>query len=277
VCPVGKFSSGQSLEACQVCPLGAFASTPGATECTFSAKCLSSCNLVDVEANRSVSETKTRTELFSGACAYHELTTLPEGPSGQCTITADAATCRRHCDMDISCTSYKTGDSLALQTSGFNCCLQYCSPTTVFNMSQAKAPCAVEVAAACIDDEQGRLAAFGMTCDAVIGLGCDTDLHDANPAAPVGSLVSIVCPTACDAACTTSPSCTDDEQGRLAAFGMTCDAVIGLGCDADLHDANPAAPVGSLVSLVCPTACDVACCIDDPNGILASYGTNCLP
>ena len=65
---------------------------------------------------------------------------------------------------------------------------------------------------------------------AIIGLGCAADLHSANPAAPVGSLVSVIGPTLCDAACAVPPSCIDDAGGLLASAGMTCDAVIGLGC-----------------------------------------------
>ena len=48
----------------------------------------------------------------------------------------------------------------------------------------------VPVVAPCEDDANGDLAAFG-GCDAVVAAGCDTDLHTVNPAAPVGSIVSV--------------------------------------------------------------------------------------
>ncbi|EOD32290.1 hypothetical protein EMIHUDRAFT_231037 [Emiliania huxleyi CCMP1516] len=139
-------------------------------------------------------------------------------------------------------------------------------------------------------------------------LGCDTDLHTVNPAAPEGSILSRICPASCGA-CepeeSTPPSppstpippllvlCEDDPGGLLTAWltayrGCAFLTAGLVGCDTDLHTINPAAPVGSTMSLICPASCG-ACeseeitplspllvaallCEDDFFGLAASYG-----
>eukprot|EP01051_Picozoa_sp_SAG22_P005395 SAG22_NODE_319_length_12493_cov_33.326475_1_plen_635_part_00 len=114
--------------------------------------------------------------------------------------------------------------------------------------------------------------------------GCGADLHLVNPAAPEGTLVSLLCPVSCET-CSLSvaqpETCTDDPDGVLVSFGG-CAAVVGMGCGTDLHSVNPAAPEGSLVSLLCPVSCEDCPepvpepepepCADDPGGVLMSFG-----
>ena len=57
----------------------------------------------------------------------------------------------------------------------------------------------------------------------------------------------------------TNPACKDfidDANGDLAATGVTCEQVLLLGCDSDLHISEPQLPEGSLVSLICPVSCN---------------------
>ena len=51
-------------------------------------------------------------------------------------------------------------------------------------------------------------------------------------------------------------ACADDAAGLLASAGATCAQVVPLGCQVDLNTLNPLAPVGTLVSLVCPLSCN---------------------
>ena len=77
-------------------------------------------------------------------------------------------------------------------------------------------------------------------------------------------------------------SCQDDPDGVLTAFGG-CATGVTLGCDTDLNTVNPAAaPVGTLVSLLCPASCGkcespspsppAVLCQDDPDGVLTAFG-----
>ena len=50
-----------------------------------------------------------------------------------------------------------------------------------------------------VDDPNGVLAATGVTCEQVLMLGCDTDIHSMQPGLPEGSLVSLICPVSCEA------------------------------------------------------------------------------
>ena len=81
--------------------------------------------------------------------------------------------------------------------------------------------------------------------------GCEAVDFDACAAAPLNGTA---------AACTGAPSCLDDKAGLLAAAGADCgDMFELLGCDADLHAANPTIPEGSLVSIICPKRCEPGC------------------
>lgn len=51
----------------------------------------------------------------------------------------------------------------------------------------------------CKDDPTNVLAQAGASCALLKNLGCKSDLHSMNPAAPKGSIVEIVCPVTCDA------------------------------------------------------------------------------
>eukprot|EP01052_Picozoa_sp_SAG31_P010837 SAG31_NODE_602_length_13638_cov_32.936037_19_plen_363_part_00 len=56
-----------------------------------------------------------------------------------------------------------------------------------------------------------------------------------------------------------NPACKDfedDPEGILAAADVSCEQVIQLGCDTDLHSAMREIPEGSLVSLLCPVSCN---------------------
>jgi hypothetical protein len=146
----------------------------------------------------------------------------------------------------------------------------------------AEEPAPSSAPVACVDDPNGDLAAFG-GCVSVVSMGCDVDLNTVNPAAPVGSLVSLICPTSCVEACAQAPapSCADDAAGMLAAAALTCASIVGMSCDTDLSTVNPAAPVGTLVSSICPESCDMcgpppaAACVDDALGMLTSAGMTC--
>ena len=48
----------------------------------------------------------------------------------------------------------------------------------------------------------------------------------------------------------------DDPNGALVAHGVTCQQVVALGCDTDLHAMQPELPEGSLVSMLCPVSCN---------------------
>ena len=48
----------------------------------------------------------------------------------------------------------------------------------------------------------------------------------------------------------------DDPNGALVAHGVTCQQVVALGCDTDLHVMQPELPEGSLVSMLCPVSCN---------------------
>ena len=48
----------------------------------------------------------------------------------------------------------------------------------------------------------------------------------------------------------------DDPNGDLVAHGVTCQQVVALGCDTDLHAMQPELPEGSLVSMLCPVSCN---------------------
>ena len=56
------------------------------------------------------------------------------------------------------------------------------------------------------------------------------------------------------------PGCVDDPGGMLSTLGGSCGEAVPLGCATDLHSVNPAAPVGSVVSLICPLSCDAEAC-----------------
>jgi predicted outer membrane repeat protein len=53
--------------------------------------------------------------------------------------------------------------------------------------------------------------------------------------------------------------CVDDPAGLLASAGTSCADLLALGidCEYDLHEMNPAAPAGSLVKTFCLSSCDV--------------------
>eukprot|EP01052_Picozoa_sp_SAG31_P022508 SAG31_NODE_1792_length_7256_cov_1.774626_8_plen_308_part_00 len=58
---------------------------------------------------------------------------------------------------------------------------------------------------------------------------------------------------------TENPACKDfedDPNGILAEAEVTCEQVLQLGCETDLHSAMRSMPEGSLVSLLCPVSCD---------------------
>ena len=48
----------------------------------------------------------------------------------------------------------------------------------------------------------------------------------------------------------------DDPNGALATHGVTCQQVVALGCDTDLHAMQPELPEGSIVSMLCPVSCN---------------------
>ena len=48
----------------------------------------------------------------------------------------------------------------------------------------------------------------------------------------------------------------DDPNDALVAHGVTCQQVVALGCDTDLHAMQPELPEGSLVSMLCPVSCN---------------------
>jgi len=48
----------------------------------------------------------------------------------------------------------------------------------------------------------------------------------------------------------------DDPNGALVTHGVTCQQVVALGCDTDLHAMQPELPEGSLVSMLCPVSCN---------------------
>eukprot|EP01052_Picozoa_sp_SAG31_P020698 SAG31_NODE_1569_length_7855_cov_13.073234_1_plen_185_part_10 len=77
-------------------------------------------------------------------------------------------------------------------------------------------------------------------------------------------------------------ACADDPDGQVASFGTDCATVEGqFGCTTDLSSTGaPGVPVGTLVSAVCPASCDSCpapplACADDPDGQVASFGTDC--
>ena len=68
-----------------------------------------------------------------------------------------------------------------------------------------------------------------------------------------------VCETARTSAPPPPPGCegfVDDQNGDLAAAGVSCQQVAALGCDVDLHTVQPSMAAGSLVSMFCPIACN---------------------
>ena len=48
----------------------------------------------------------------------------------------------------------------------------------------------------------------------------------------------------------------DDPNGALVTHGVTCQQVVALGCDTDLHAMQPELPEGSIVSMLCPVSCN---------------------
>eukprot|EP01043_Picozoa_sp_COSAG02_P068456 COSAG02_NODE_11376_length_1737_cov_1.869963_2_plen_469_part_01 len=103
----------------------------------------------------------------------------------------------------------------------------------------------------CVDDPSSFLSADGLACPDIVALGCDADLHGINALAPAGTLISAICPVACG-----SCPCMDDPTGALAQMGITCEALVPLGCNADLHNTVTVVPAGTPIALACPQLCD---------------------
>ena len=263
-CSSGRFNGDWGGD-CEDCATGKF-SKEGAIRCTHTSKCTQPCNTFDA-ATRLPTSDVLASDRFRGSCVYHSLA-AGEGNDGgsQCLVT-DAVSCRAHCDADPDCTAYKVGNASALEQTGYNCCLESCSPPTAgFNMSALKlCPPQEDAASDCDDDPDGVLASYGIGCRALLPMGCDTDLHSVSEDVAAGTFVSVVCPSSC-AACLESPDdggCTDDPDGMLASAGMACDQVVPMGCDTDMHSVEPAAPEGTFVSLLCPSSC--AACPASPD------------
>jgi hypothetical protein len=104
------------------------------------------------------------------------------------------------------------------------------------------------------------LTATNISCEAMVPLGCDKDMHHIIPTIRMGSYVREFCHKSCSDCSTWAPPapppCNDDPDGTLAAISLTCDDIVRFGCEYDLGV--------SLVSAFCPKSCGRNCTFTVP-------------
>lgn len=109
-------------------------------------------------------------------------------------------TCQLVCAKCRPCIGYTGTDGQCDACEPCTNCLVFTDCTEPgFMRSVYDAIAAPAASSLCVDDVGGALAGAGMTCAAILPLGCNTDLNSVNPQAPVGSLVKVVCPVSCQA------------------------------------------------------------------------------
>ena len=86
-----------------------------------------------------------------------------------------------------------------------------------------------------------------------VGQGYEYDAADDDSAGIQDSSTSVTRRLQAGGAC---DGFADDPNGDLVAHGVTCEQVVGLGCDADVHALQPELPEGSLISVMCPVSCN---------------------
>ncbi len=167
----------------------------------------------------------------------------------------------------------------------------------------------------CVDDPEGILAQYGLSCSELLTFDCDTDLSSISPLVPFGISVYEICPQSCDECddvgdcvaelipdcvfmAVVDPVCgcdgvTYSNSGEAACnniFDFTMGECEGeeegcweegefycIGCELFIDDCTYVECEGpnNWSDWIEISDCGEVDCVDDPNSMLSEYGSSC--